>query len=265
MAGPILPISGVSLPQAIRPAGQTGGGGFQDVLCSAIQKVEGVGQNASASVERFLAGEGEELHTTILATQQAELSLRSVPAGAQQSGQRLSGNHANADVGAHVFAVSLPIYCLERLRPFEVMNKILANLSTRQRITILVVAIAVGAGLYSLVQWKKEADFRPLFTGPDSGRRRRYRAEAEGVRRRIPAAGGRRLGAGALGPPGRAAAHHGRHRSAQERPHRLRAVRQGQPRRHRIHRTRELPARARGRIGAHRDVAGRGRDRRAST
>src|SRR5260370_35828498 len=45
------------------------------------------------------------------------------------------------------------------------MSKILANLSTRQRITILVVAIAVGVGLYSLVQWKKEADFRPLFTG----------------------------------------------------------------------------------------------------
>ena len=45
------------------------------------------------------------------------------------------------------------------------MNQLLANLSTRQRITILVVALAVGVGLYSLVQWKKEGDFRPLFTG----------------------------------------------------------------------------------------------------
>jgi flagellar M-ring protein FliF len=45
------------------------------------------------------------------------------------------------------------------------MKKILANLSMRQRITILIVAIAIGAGLYSLVQWKKESDFRPLFTG----------------------------------------------------------------------------------------------------
>jgi flagellar hook-basal body complex protein FliE len=76
MPGPILPISAPTLPSAIRPAGQPGGaGGFQDVLSSAIQNVESIGQNASSSVERFLSGEGEELHTTILATQQAELSF----------------------------------------------------------------------------------------------------------------------------------------------------------------------------------------------
>src|SRR5436309_12136764 len=72
-------ISPIALPQSIKPAGEAGAGGgagaFQDVLTNAIQKVESVGQNASASVERFLAGEGEELHTTILATQQAELSF----------------------------------------------------------------------------------------------------------------------------------------------------------------------------------------------
>jgi flagellar M-ring protein FliF len=45
------------------------------------------------------------------------------------------------------------------------MSKILANLTVRQRITIVVVAIAVCAGLYSMVQWRKEGDFRPLFTG----------------------------------------------------------------------------------------------------
>lgn len=76
MATPILPISGAALPQAIRPVGQTGGGGvFQDVLAGAIQQVEAVQQNAAQSVERFLSGDGEELHTTILATQQADLSM----------------------------------------------------------------------------------------------------------------------------------------------------------------------------------------------
>ena len=43
MAAPILPISGAALPQPIRPVGQTGsGGGFQDVLASAIHQVEAV-------------------------------------------------------------------------------------------------------------------------------------------------------------------------------------------------------------------------------
>ena len=45
------------------------------MLSNAIQKIESIGQNASASVERFLSGEGEELHTTVLATQRAELAF----------------------------------------------------------------------------------------------------------------------------------------------------------------------------------------------
>jgi flagellar hook-basal body complex protein FliE len=76
MPGPILPVSAATLPEAIRPAGSpSAGGAFQDVLTSAIQKVQAVGQNAEASVERFLSGEGEDLHTTVLATTQAELSF----------------------------------------------------------------------------------------------------------------------------------------------------------------------------------------------
>jgi len=76
MSAPILPISGVTLPEAIKPAGQaSSSGGFQDVFASAIKSVEGYGQNASASVERFLSGEGEELHQTVIATQQAELAF----------------------------------------------------------------------------------------------------------------------------------------------------------------------------------------------
>jgi flagellar hook-basal body complex protein FliE len=75
MTGPILPISGAILPDAIRPAGQAQGGSFQDVFTSAIQNVEAFGQNASSSVQRMLSGEGEELHTTIMAAQRAELAF----------------------------------------------------------------------------------------------------------------------------------------------------------------------------------------------
>lgn len=44
------------------------------------------------------------------------------------------------------------------------MGKLLASLGIRQRITIVAVALLAAGGLYSLLRWKREADFRPLFT-----------------------------------------------------------------------------------------------------
>ena len=45
------------------------------------------------------------------------------------------------------------------------MKKLLAALSIGQRITILTAAIAVCAGLFGLTHWKRESDFKPLFSG----------------------------------------------------------------------------------------------------
>jgi flagellar hook-basal body complex protein FliE len=75
MAAPIAPISGVSLPAAPALESRGSNGAFQQVFADAIRNVEGARQNASASVEQFLSGEGGELHSTILATQRAELSF----------------------------------------------------------------------------------------------------------------------------------------------------------------------------------------------
>jgi flagellar hook-basal body complex protein FliE len=72
----IPPIANAPAPEAIRPAGEAhGSSGFQDAFAAAVRSVEGTGQQAAASVERFLSGEGEELHTTILAAQRAELAF----------------------------------------------------------------------------------------------------------------------------------------------------------------------------------------------
>jgi flagellar hook-basal body complex protein FliE len=75
MPTPIGSIQGIPLPQSpsleLRPAGS----GFRDVFAGAVRDVERFSQNASSSVEQFLSGEGGELHNTILATQQAELSF----------------------------------------------------------------------------------------------------------------------------------------------------------------------------------------------
>jgi flagellar hook-basal body complex protein FliE len=77
MAAPILPVSPGALPDSVSTASPSSnaGGGFKEVFTGAIQSVETLGQNASASVQRFLSGEGEELHSTVLATQRADLAF----------------------------------------------------------------------------------------------------------------------------------------------------------------------------------------------
>src|ERR1017187_8180115 len=72
----------ISIPALTMPSvrgiepGQDGGGPFQSMLTDAISKVEAFQQIADASVNRFLSGEGEELHHVAIAGQQAELSFQ---------------------------------------------------------------------------------------------------------------------------------------------------------------------------------------------
>ncbi len=77
MSSPISPITGAGVvPAAIQgPAEASRPGAFQNALESAIGNVEDLRQTAAQGVERFLAGEGEELHSTIMATQKAELAF----------------------------------------------------------------------------------------------------------------------------------------------------------------------------------------------
>jgi len=77
MPVPISSVAPAISADSIRPAAvsPSKGGGFSDVFAGAVESVEGLGRNASSSVERFLSGEGEELHTTVLATQRAELAF----------------------------------------------------------------------------------------------------------------------------------------------------------------------------------------------
>jgi flagellar M-ring protein FliF len=72
------------------------------------------------------------------------------------------------------------------------MAKILANLSTHQKITMAVVLVAVAAGLYSFVQWRKESDFKPLFTGlsPEDAAGIVQKLKETGVEYRLPDGGG---------------------------------------------------------------------------
>src|ERR1700690_660713 len=80
-----LHISGISaisqiqpdLPAVAAPAGgKDEGTSFKDMLSGAIGAVEGARRNGATSVEQFLSGSGEDLHSTILATQRAELEFQ---------------------------------------------------------------------------------------------------------------------------------------------------------------------------------------------
>jgi|SRR5580698_1200569 flagellar hook-basal body complex protein FliE len=76
MAISIPPISAATLPSAIQPAGQaSSGSGFQDIFTGAIGQVESMSRQASTSVEQFLSGEGDDIHTVALATQKADLAF----------------------------------------------------------------------------------------------------------------------------------------------------------------------------------------------
>lgn len=72
-------ISGISsiphVPAELHTSESAGGEAFQSAFFEAVSKVEQFQQNAKSSVNRFLSGEGEELHQVALAAKQAELSF----------------------------------------------------------------------------------------------------------------------------------------------------------------------------------------------
>lgn len=77
----IVPVSGVRLPveipapTSVKPVGESGSASFGSVLAESLSQVEHVQTAANQSVERFLSGEGEELHQTAIAVQKAEITF----------------------------------------------------------------------------------------------------------------------------------------------------------------------------------------------
>jgi|SRR6476661_261669 len=75
MALPITGVSGIQPPVIPNRPPSAPSGEFRSMLAGAIQRVEQFQQQATQSVDRYLSGENEDLHTTALATQRAELAL----------------------------------------------------------------------------------------------------------------------------------------------------------------------------------------------
>ena len=73
---PISAITSVSGIDALRPALETSKPGeFQKLLDGTIQGLQSIQNDAATSVQKFLTGENEEVHSTVLAAQKAELAF----------------------------------------------------------------------------------------------------------------------------------------------------------------------------------------------
>ena len=78
-----LPISPITAPAQIEniaravqaPSGNHPSADFGGLLEGAIQSVEKPRNQAAQAVQGFLAGDGQDLHTAILATQRADLAF----------------------------------------------------------------------------------------------------------------------------------------------------------------------------------------------
>jgi flagellar hook-basal body complex protein FliE len=76
MPAPISPISSIPAVQPSPAPASTRPVGFGAVFQSALNSVENVRHESTEAVDKFLKGEGGELHTTVLATQKAELTFQ---------------------------------------------------------------------------------------------------------------------------------------------------------------------------------------------
>jgi flagellar hook-basal body complex protein FliE len=73
---PISHITPINLPEATTPASSISQpGAFQKVLEGTINNLESLNKTATDSAQKFLTGQNEELHSTILATQRASLAF----------------------------------------------------------------------------------------------------------------------------------------------------------------------------------------------
>jgi flagellar hook-basal body complex protein FliE len=76
---PIAPVAPIALPSALPPISDPGAsgasGGFQNLLQAAVQNVANSSAAADTAVQNYLSGSDTELHSTILATQNADLDF----------------------------------------------------------------------------------------------------------------------------------------------------------------------------------------------
>jgi flagellar hook-basal body complex protein FliE len=82
MAAPIAPVTlanpatSVQAPSTFPATGnEANGSAFQSIFEGALNTVQGAQANADTAVQNFLSGNTEDVHSTVLATQRADLTF----------------------------------------------------------------------------------------------------------------------------------------------------------------------------------------------
>jgi len=76
MMTPVSSITPIPIPGAVTPGQSTGSSdAFSSILKNTIGTLESLQTNADTSIQKFLTGENDDLHTTVLATQRAEMAF----------------------------------------------------------------------------------------------------------------------------------------------------------------------------------------------
>jgi len=73
---PVSNIAPIPVPDSLTPTGATdSSNAFSSILTNTISSLQSVQNSADSAVQQFLTGENDDLHTTVLATQRAEMAF----------------------------------------------------------------------------------------------------------------------------------------------------------------------------------------------
>jgi flagellar hook-basal body complex protein FliE len=73
---PVSNIAPIPIPDSLTPAGTTDSSdAFSSILKNTIGSIQSAQNSADSAVQQFLTGENDDLHTTVLATQRADMAF----------------------------------------------------------------------------------------------------------------------------------------------------------------------------------------------
>jgi flagellar hook-basal body complex protein FliE len=73
---PVSSIASIPIPDSLTPIGGAGSpNAFSSILKDTISSLQSTQNEADSAVQKFLTGENDDIHTTVLATQRADMAF----------------------------------------------------------------------------------------------------------------------------------------------------------------------------------------------